>query len=246
MVFTIIKKNQLQLNTKTMFDFSTIQFNSENPTAITILFTVMCSFILSSLVAFTYEKTSRDVSAPSHFIQALVLISIVAAMVMQAIGDSLARGLGMLGALAIIRFRTTIKSPRNIVFMFASIATGIACGVYGVTIAIVGTLSFCLVAVILRFTPFSQASNLIGILTFEMPNDAEADEVKQTLKQYCQKYLLKNYTVVTSGKKDGRIQYEYQIKLPGSENGVNLVKELQGMDNVKAVRLEFRDMDLGI
>lgn len=229
-----------------MFDFSTIQFNSENPTFITILFTVMCSFILSTLVAFTYEKTSRDVSSPSHFIQALILISIVAAMVMQAIGDSLARGLGMLGALAIIRFRTTIKSPRNIVFMFASIATGIACGVYGVTIAIVGTLSFCLVAVILRFTPFSEENNLIGILSFEMPNDADANEAEASLKGYCLKFLLKNYTVVTSGKKDGRIHYQYQIKLKGSENGMALVKELQAMENVKAVRLEFQDMDLAI
>ena len=229
-----------------MFDLSAIQYNSENPTFVTILFTVMCSFILSALIAFTYEKTSRDVSAPSHFIQALILISIVSAMVMGAIGDSLARGLGMLGALAIIRFRTTIRSPRNIVFMFASIATGIACGVYGVTIAIVGTLSFCLVAFVLRFTPFSQANNLIGILTFEMPNDAETDDVKKLLKQSCHKHLLKNYTVVTSGKKDGRIQYEYQIKLNGSENGMTLVKELQAMDNVKAVRLEFKDMDLAI
>jgi uncharacterized membrane protein YhiD involved in acid resistance len=229
-----------------MFDLSAIQYNSENPTFVTILFTVMCSFILSALIAFTYEKTSRDVSAPSHFIQALILISIVSAMVMGAIGDSLARGLGMLGALAIIRFRTTIRNPRNIVFMFASIATGIACGVYSVTIAVVGTFSFCLVAVILRFTPFSQANNLIGVLTFEMPNDAEIDDVKKLLKQSCRKHLLKNYTVVTSGKKDGRIQYEYQIKLNGSENGMELVKELQSMDNVKAVRLEFRDMDLAI
>lgn len=229
-----------------MFDFSTIQYNSENPTFITILFTVMCSFILASLIAFTYEKTSRDVSAPTNFIQALILISIVSAMVMQAIGDSLARGLGMLGALAIIRFRTTVRNPRNIVFMFASIATGIACGVYGVTIAVVGTLSFCLIAVILRFTPFSQANNLIGVLMFEMPNDTDDNDVQKLLKQYCHKHLLKNYTVVTSGKKDGRIQYEYQIKLKGDENGMSLVKELQAMEHVKAVKLEFRDMDLAI
>ena len=90
-------------------------------------------------------------------------------MVMQAIGDSLARGLGMLGALAIIRFRTTLKNPRNIVFMFAAIATGIACGISGFVIAFIGTISFCFVAVILRFTSFSQANNLIGKLTFQLP-----------------------------------------------------------------------------
>jgi len=127
-----------------MLDFFTIENSSENPTFILILYTVLFSFLLSSLIAFTYDKTSRNITKPVHYIQALILISIVAATVMQAIGDSVARGLGMLGALAIIRFRTTLRNPRNMAFMFASIAVGIACGVYGFVIAIVGTLGFYL------------------------------------------------------------------------------------------------------
>ena len=111
-----------------MVDFFSIQNSTENPTFLLILYTVLFSFLLSSLIAFTYEKTSRQVARPDNYIQALVLIAIVAATVMQAIGDSLARGLGMLGALSIIRFRTTLRNPRNIVFMFGSLAAGIACG----------------------------------------------------------------------------------------------------------------------
>jgi len=105
-----------------MFDISALQYNSENPALIAIVFTVLCSLVLGVLIAFTYEKTNRTIDSPNHFLQAMVLITIVAATIMQAIGDSVARGLGMLGALSIIRFRTTVRNPRNIVFMFSAVA----------------------------------------------------------------------------------------------------------------------------
>ena len=99
-----------------MLDYLSLQGTTENPTFLTILFTVLLAFLLSSLIAFTYNKTTRKVMTPVDFLQTLILLAIVAATVMQAIGDSLARGLGMLGALAIIRFRTTLRTPRNMAF----------------------------------------------------------------------------------------------------------------------------------
>lgn len=71
-----------------MFEFSTIATNTENPTVVTILFTVLFTFLLSSVLAITYEKTSRTVSRPDHFIQSLILISIVAATVVQQLMKS--------------------------------------------------------------------------------------------------------------------------------------------------------------
>ena len=230
-----------------MFDFSTIQYNSENPTFTTILITVICSFILASLVAFTYEKTSRDVSKPTFFLQSLVLIAIVAAMVMQAIGDSLARGLGMLGALAIIRFRTTVRNPRNIVFMFASIAAGIACGVFGLVIAIVGTVTFCLVAFLLRFTPFSTANNMIGSLTFILSQNETTEQVEQILKSHCKRFVLKSYRINPSGKKKaGSKIYQYHVSLRGIDDGSSLVTDLKEIDTIEGISLEFKDTDSGI
>ena len=68
-----------------MVDFFSIQNSTENPTLLLIIYTILFSFLLSSLIAFTYEKTSRDVSKPLYFIQALVLLAIVTATVIQAI-----------------------------------------------------------------------------------------------------------------------------------------------------------------
>lgn len=225
-----------------MFDLTAISTNTENPNFITILFTVLCSFLLASLIAFTYEKTSRKVARPDHYIQALVLVAIVAATVMQAIGDSLARGLGMLGALAIIRFRTTLRDPRHMAFMFASIAGGIACGVYGFVIAFTGTIGFCIAAFLLRFTPFSKKHQLIGTLQLEMPQGKEDLKILELiLKKHCDDFALKRYRILSGKKKRNSVDYEYTVKLEKEQTGWQLSNDLKEVPEIRAVRLEFLD-----
>ena len=227
-----------------MFDFSYIATNTQNPTFLTTLFTVMCAFLMSVLIAFTYEKTSRQVARPDNYIQALILIAIVAATVMQAIGDSLARGLGMLGALSIIRFRTTLRNPRNIVFMFGSLVAGIACGVGGYVIAFVGTAGLCLSAFMLRLTPFSKKQNLIGTLILELPDTpAPGSRVQQILRQHSIRYALESYRVFNNEAKVDLMECRYQVKLKNEMDGRHLANELKALDEVKSIRLRFRDTE---
>ncbi|MBK7344990.1 MAG: hypothetical protein IPJ06_18965 [Saprospiraceae bacterium] len=79
-----------------LFDFTAFQTNADNPTVLSLVFTLICALILSSLVALTYERTSRIVHRPDHFIQALVLASPVTTTIMLAIGDSVAGPSGSL------------------------------------------------------------------------------------------------------------------------------------------------------
>lgn len=222
-----------------MFEFLPISFNGEDPTYMTMLMTVLFSFLLSGMVVFTYDKTSRNVVKPIHFMQAMVLIAIVAATIMQAIGDSVARGLGMLGALSIIRFRTTVRNPRNIVFMFSSLAVGIACGVYGFEIAFIGTIGFCAVAFLLRFTPFSKKENLVGTLKVTLPvESADLEKLQATLKKYTADFQLMSYKIIQS-KKKRKIEYVYKVKLPQELSGSQLMVQLDELEEVGDVRLDF-------
>lgn len=113
-----------------MLDLLAVQSSTANATLITLAYTLILAFILSSVIAWTYEKTFLGLSYSRNYVQALVLSSVVAATVMQAIGDNVGRGLGMLGALSIVRFRTSFKDPRDIMFIFASLGAGIGCGVF--------------------------------------------------------------------------------------------------------------------
>ena len=239
-----------------MFDYLSLQNSSENPTLSIILLTTLLCFLLSSLISYTYQKTTRDVKIPLEFLQSLVLLSIVSATVMQAIGDSLARGLGMLGALAIIRFRTSLRTPRNMAFTFSSLAVGISCGVYAFVIAIVGTLGFCITAFVLRMSPGSKKTNPLGILKFELP--ATSDDIsiiEDILKNYCEKYAQVRYEINTQKIKktnEGKetisvlslkqVKFEYHLKLKETVLGRDLDGVLSNLPEIQSIKLHFENI----
>ena len=176
-----------------MFDIQSLQANSETPTFVSILLAVSLCIVLSSCVVLTYDLTTKASKKDNNYLQSLAIISILATMVMQAVGDSLARGLGMLGALAIIRFRTTLRDPRNMTFMFATLAIGISCGVYGFTIAITGTLAFCAMAFILHFSSFGKSNPLIGHLKVSIyEEDTDRDTVEKILNKHCKDFEIQS------------------------------------------------------
>ncbi|MFT4698310.1 MAG: putative membrane protein YhiD involved in acid resistance [Flavobacteriaceae bacterium] len=232
-----------------MFDLSSLTNNLEGSSIVNIIVIALVSFVLSSLIALTYERTSREIERPQHFIQSLILISIPVATVMQAIGDSLARGLGMLGALAIIRFRTTLRNPRNMVFMFTSISVGIAAGVYGIAIAVVGTLGFCLVVTVIHFSPLSKNDHIIGTLQFEISNanlleGNMGDRIIEILESYCKKVSLSKYRI-NNKKKSGEIiqmvVFEYKINIDSKHKSTQMVNTLLQEHGIFNVRINFRD-----
>jgi len=232
-----------------MFDFSSLTNNLEGSSIQNIIVIALLAFVLSSFIAFIYEKTSQGIETPRYFIQSLILISIPVAMVMQAIGDSLARGLGMLGALAIIRFRTTLRNPRNMVFMFTSIAIGISTGIYGITISVIGTLGFGFVVLAIHLSPLSKEANIVGYLQFEIfieefkGNDYK-ELINNLLKTYCKKNTLNKYAVRTKREEEiiyEIITFEYKIKVLSKKDSTDLVNTLAKQEGIKNVKINFKD-----
>ncbi len=235
-----------------MLDYLALESSTEFPAFFTIFYTVLLSFILSSLVAFTHYKTSRNIVAPIQFLQALILVSIVCATVMQAIGDSLARGLGMLGALAIIRYRTTLRSQRNMVFTFASLASGIACGVYAFVIALTGTIGFCIIAFVLRFSPLSNVNLLTGTLSFYLPLENEPLEVENILSLHCKNYRKEKFQFGKSKKQQVEIieenppdlvYYNYEVSFISLSNSKNLYRQLSALQTVSQLKVNFENIN---
>ena len=109
-----------------------------------LLVALLCGF----LVSIFYRKSYHGPNYSPSFVQAIVILSMVTALVIMVIGNNLARAFGLVGAMSIIRFRTAVKDTQDIVFIFFSLATGMAAGVGLRILAIVGTLliGFILVA----------------------------------------------------------------------------------------------------
>lgn len=227
-----------------MLDFLTLQTASAHPTFITVIYTVLIAFLLSTMIAFTYEKTFRGLSYSRNFVQALILSSIVAATVMQAIGDSLARGLGMIGALAIIRFRTIFKDPRDIIFMFAALASGISCGVLAYSTGVIGTIGFCGAAFILYYTSFGQSRFFDGMLRFNIETDSpDRALLEDILKEHCKTFVLITLRDMAQGN---RLDYAYHVKLKRGKNNADLVKDINKIKTIKGVSLLLQETTVEI
>lgn len=222
-----------------MLDITSLHTTVENPTIISITYSIALSFILSSLVAMTYQKTYQGLSYSRNYIQATILASIVATIAMQAIGDNLARGLGMMGALAIVRFRSSLKDPKDMIFIFMSLAVGIACGVYSFSIAAIGTVGFTIVAGIIHTLPFSKESHFDGLLRFNLENKKEDKAaLEEVLSKSCQHFALITLREVGQG---ARLDYAYQVKLKARESYPDFVEKLQAIETIKGVNLLLQE-----
>lgn len=222
-----------------MLDLLAVQSGTANATLITLAYTLILAFILSSVIAWTYEKTFLGLSYSRNFVQGIVLSSVVAAMVMSAIGDNVGRGLGMMGALSVVRFRTSFKDPRDIMFIFASLGAGIGCGVYAWGAAAGGTIAFCLVAFLLSRTGLGTKHFFDGMLRFALPNEsAPRRQIEHVLRK-----SLKTYILITMREVDGgaRVDVAYQIRLRASKPAAVILKELSEIEGISDIQFMMQD-----
>jgi hypothetical protein len=197
------------------------------------IFSLLLAFTLSSAIALTFHFTFQGAHFPNYFFQAIVLSSIVTSMIIMSVGNNLAVGFGIIGAVAIIRFRTLVSDPRNIIFMFAGISVGITTGVYGYAVSVSGTLLFCLVAIMLRLSRYAKSENTL----FEV-FISHSDPIEFSLKEY----LTHTFDInITSQRKlsDGSFKNEYLLLAKTKVSEIEIFKQLSliaGLKELKVVR----------
>jgi uncharacterized membrane protein YhiD involved in acid resistance len=158
-------------------------------------------------------------------------------MVLQAIGDNVASGLGMLGALTVVQFRTNLRNPRDMIFIFAALGTGISCGLYGFHIAVLGVSLFCISAFVLRFTPFHFGNHAEWVL-FIRSYDARPDVTLMTkiINDYCKAHSLQSVESERDTEKKFVYIYEFAIVLKDESLQQNLIEGIEAM-GVRTVRI---------
>ena len=104
-----------------------------------VLANLVVAFLCGLMMSIVYRLTYRGPSYSVTFVNSLVLLSIISAIVIMVIGNNIARAFGLVGAMSIIRFRTAIRDTMDLVFIFLSLALGMACGVGLNLLALLGT-----------------------------------------------------------------------------------------------------------
>ena len=227
-----------------MFNSITVQTTTENSSVFILIFTILLAFILSTVLAFVYQKTFRGLSYSRNYVQSIVLISIISAVVIQSVGDSLSRGIGIMAAMSIIRFRTNFKDPRDTLFLFAALAAGISCGAYAFPVAIVGTIGFSIAAIILYYSPLGPNSYFDGMVRFNIEfNSLEQKKLDQLMNEYCRTFALVTIREIAQGE---RLDYAYHIKLRKDKTHEDFMSELKLIQNLQGLSLMMQESTVDI
>jgi hypothetical protein len=200
-----------------------------------IFYSLCIAFVLALVLANIYRWTHQGFSYQRSFIQTIVLACIVISIMIMAIGNNMARGLGILGAMAFVRFRTPIRDPRDIIFLFASLAVGVSCGAQVFMVGILGTVFFSLTAVFLSWSPWASRREFEGLLRFMLPaNSKAAGSLPEIFAQYCTGSEL----VATREAIQGEVlEYAYQIRLIDPSYKVDLVDAIAKLPEASEVSL---------
>jgi uncharacterized membrane protein YhiD involved in acid resistance len=209
----------------------------EFPEIVNIAYAFLWAFVLGSLVAITHRLTFTGDYYPKNFFQSLVLGALVTTLVMLAIGDSLARGLGVFGAMAIIRFRTRIADPRDVLFLFAALSTGLAIGVYGFTISFLGTLLFCAIAFVLHASPFRSFTQNHHLF-FTLRDPSNLDRVVAVVQEYCAEY--RQMTIQLD--KENLMRYQFGVSLKKNANTVAMIEALKTVEGISQVKIAVNEL----
>ncbi|MBN2053602.1 DUF4956 domain-containing protein [bacterium] len=197
------------------------------------LLSFLVAFLMSTLVAVVYTRTFRGLSYSRGLVQAMILGSLISCLLMIAIGDNVARGIGIVGSLAVIRFRTNLRDPRDLVFLFAAFGVGVAAGVQSYPTALLGGVFFSIVAVLLHLLDFGTRRAHDGMVRFQVPTEqGAADQIARILKKCTRHFALVTMRDVAQ---HNAVDYSYQVKLADPDGSNLLVQELKKVDGIRGL-----------
>ena len=199
---------------------------------------ITVALLCSLFIAWLYRQTYQGPGYSTSFVNSIVLLSMITAIVIMAIGNNLARAFGLVGAMSIIRFRTAIKDTQDIVYIFFGLAIGMASGVGYHKLAVSGTLYVGLVLFLFSKTSLAAPRQKEYLLQFSfVPNGEATPAYLSVLKKYCRSYKVIN--VKTLGSAEEELELSYYVKLKDEEENTDFTRALQGMNGVEHINLFF-------
>ena len=202
----------------------------ENVTSISFLDMVLAmalAFALGLFIFLIYKKTYQGVMYSSSFGVTLVALTMITTLVILAVTSNVVLSLGMVGALSIVRFRTAIKEPLDIAFLFWSIAVGIVLAAGMIPLAVFGSVLIGIILLIFvnrksHINPYIVVVNCDG-------HDAE-----QKASAFLNSKALRCVVKSKSAQK-GNLEISYEIRL--KEDNTDFVNELSDLEGVNSAVL---------
>ena len=196
-------------------------FNGMDITTAKIAATLFVTALLALYIFAIYRLVTRKVFYSKNFNIALAAMSLITAAIILAMQSNLVISLGMVGALSIVRFRTAIKDPMDLVFLFWSISIGIICGAGLYEVALVTSVAVTVFILVLDLLPVSRAPMMLVV------NSSKMDD-EQIVLDVVGKYA-KSYKVKSRNLSKGRLDMVVELRVKDESGLVSEVAALDGM-----------------
>ena len=206
------------------------------------LFAGLCLATLLTLgLVQTYRSTHRGATYSVAFLQALFILSVCTTVIMVVIGSNIARAFSLVGALSIVRFRTAIKDPRDVGFVFAALAVGMASGTGFYAAAVVFTAFLCILMLVLGRLNVgaAQSTDALVRVTFGSGDaDGAVASVEAALRAADANPVLVNRM---HERQSGQQTLAWRVRTGESSDQGRLQETIQRIDGVAAVGLYVMD-----
>ena len=197
-------------------------YTSENISVPHITAVLLITAAIAAYIFIVYRLITKKTFYSKNFNIALAGIAVVTAGIILAVQSSIVISLGMVGALSIVRFRTAIKEPMDLCFLFWSIAAGIVLAAGLIPLAVFG--SVCIGVILLVFV--NKKSYLDPyILVLRCDGGASAEAAHSLVERQVRRCVLKSKTV-----QPGEVELNLEIRMKGADTGfVNTLGEMEGV-----------------
>ncbi len=205
----------------------------------TVLLSLLLAFVLGQVLAWVYYVTHSGLSYSRSYVQSLILITVVVSLVMTVSGNNIITAFGLMGALALVRFRNVIKDTRDVAFIFCALVVGMAAGSHRYLTAILGTGILSLIILYLFFTDFGSHEPHNGFLRFSLRGPLGPDHpVADILERFCGNFTL--ISVQDSGFGEAA-EYAYQILIRNTDQNEAFVSELEKVEGIENINLTLQE-----
>lgn len=199
-------------------------------TLTTFIVALLVTALVAAYIFVIYKLLCRKTFYSKNFNMSLVGVALVTAAIIITIQSSIVVSLGMVGALSIVRFRTAIKDPLDLMFLFWSISTGIICGAGYAEFAVVLAIILTVVVVAVDWLPISKAPM---ILIVEANSIDIENSILKTVEQYSRHYTVKARNVSVS-------ELNLTVEI-ATKDVTELVKKLTAVNGVSNVSVLAHD-----
>lgn len=213
----------------------TENLNVINVSILDSLIRFVVSAILGILSSFIYKLYSKG-NYIQDLQQSLIFLSLIICSSMMIIGNNLASAFGLVGAVSIIRFRTSVKSSRDMAFVLFNITIGMACGLGFIYLSI---LSFILIgSIMLIVFKVSNNGNHIGLNQYKLEISYLGSLIESKLFETILDKYKSQYNLSSISSNQDKIKYIYNLALVDPTNITNIVDDLNKIETLNAFKIK--------